>query len=254
MGDVVGFTDSFLLTDDETLIRGRSHWLRDIVTVAPDPDTALRLLLAGIAVRGLYSSPLRELDAALQKLRGVIAADVVIADARPEWLPLIESARHARRRLRFRYVKDGHAEAGDREIDPYIVYALGGHWYVEGKPVGEESAKRFRIDRISDAQVLDEEFAPPDVDIPEWFDLSAVEHSVRLRMPHDELVSIPQPHRIESSVELPDGLVEVDVTIAGDRRLDHLLVALSPQCEVTAPPELAARRSSYAAELLALYE
>ena len=255
MGDVVGFTDSFLLTPDEHLVRGSTHWLRDLVSVPPEPETALRLFLAGTAVRALRSSPEASLDSALQKLRGVISAEIVIADERPEWLPLVEQAWSSQRHLAFRYVKDGHSEASDREIEPHIVYSRWGHWYVMGRAVGDDSVKEFRIDRIISASLRDTEFEPPDeVEIPEWFDLSAVEHTIRLRLPERELVSVPQPHRIGEMVELRDGIVEVDVTVTGERRLDHLLVALGPECEVIGQPGLAARRRSYAAELLALYD
>ncbi len=254
MGELIGYTRSFLLTADEHLVLDESHWLRDVVSVPPEPDTAFRLLLAGTAASALASSTVPALESALAKLRSAISAEIVVADTRPYWLPLVEHARHARRRLRFRYVKDGHSEASDRDIEPHVVYSRWGHWYVEGRPVGEESSKMFRIDRIVDAEVCDEEFAPPDTaDIPEWFDLSAAERTVRLRLPESELRSLPRPHRLGEISELPDGIVEVDVVVTGERRLDHLLVVLGTECEVIGPPEAAARRRAHAAELIALY-
>lgn len=254
MGEVIGFTRSFLLTEDEHLVKGDFHWLRDLVSVPPDRETALRLLVAGTAVRALRQSPDTSLEKALGKLRGLISAEIVIADERPEWLPLVERAVHAHRRVRFRYVKYGHSDASDREIEPHVVYKRWEHWYVEGRPVGEESTKQFRIDRIIDAEELAEEFEPPDTgDILEWFDLSAVQRTLRLRLPESELESIPRPFQIGEKVELPGGIIEVDVTVAGDRHVDHVLVALGPECEVIGPPDLVARRREHAAELLALY-
>ncbi|MCZ7534998.1 MAG: WYL domain-containing protein [Acidimicrobiia bacterium] len=253
-GDVIGFTRSFLLTEDEHLVLDESHWLRDLVSVPPEPEAALRLLLAGSAASALAPAAVPPLDSALEKLRSALSAEVVVTDARPEWLPLVEHARRAHKRLRFRYVKDGHTEASDREIEPHIVFSKWGHWYVGGRPVGAETTPSFRIDRIISAEVSDEEFEPVDTPtIPEWFDLSAAEHSVRLRLPRGELTSLPRPHRLGEISELPDGLVEVEVVITGDRRLDHLLVILGPECEVLGPPKAIDRRRAYTEELLALY-
>jgi hypothetical protein len=48
-------------------------------------------------------------------------------------------------------------------------------------------------------------------------------------------------------------LVEVDIVVVGDRRLDYLLVTLDPDVEVVAPPEAQTRRREHAATLLAAY-
>lgn len=253
--EVVSFTDSFLLQPDEVLVKTADHWLRDLVSVPPEPETVLRLMLAATAVRALDSIPLPDLDSAIAKLRRVMSAEVVIADSEPEWLTVVDRAWRQHRRLRFRYVKDGHTDATDRVIEPHIVYSRWGHWYVEGLPAGEDSPKVFRVDRIVEAAVGDERFDPPgSVEVPDWFDLSAVEHTVRIRAPVDALASIPQPYRAGQQSTLPDGRVEVDVTIAGAQRLDHLLLVLAPECEILNPPSLSERRRALAEELLALYE
>jgi hypothetical protein len=44
------------------------------------------------------------------------------------------------------------------------------------------------------------------------------------------------------------------VTVAGDRRLDYLLVTLDPDVEIVSPPEARARQRTVATDLLALYE
>ena len=62
-----------------------------------------------------------------------------------------------------------------------------------------------------------------------------------------------RPHTVAHEVELPDGRVELDVTVAGDRRLDYLLVTLDPDVEIVSPPEARDRRRAVARELLAQY-
>ena len=97
-------------------------------------------------------------------------------------------------------------------------------------------------------------FDPPDdVVVPEWFDLSEHDRTVRVRMRSAALESLPAPHRLGLATELGDGRVELDVTVLGDRRVEQLLLCLEPDDEVVAPEEYAEMRRAHAARLLALY-
>jgi hypothetical protein len=93
-------------------------------------------------------------------------------------------------------------------------------------------------------------FEPPD-DLPEhdWFDLSAHERRLTIRVPVAILAALPQPHTVLSRVDQGDRTVRAEIQVAGDRQLDHLLVALGPNGEVIDPPEYAERRRRYALRL-----
>jgi predicted DNA-binding transcriptional regulator YafY len=69
----------------------------------------------------------------------------------------------------------------------------------------------------------------------------------------EQIDALPRATRIAERRELDDGLVEVDVVVTGERRLDHLLVILDPDVEVVAPDETRARQREHAAALLAAY-
>jgi hypothetical protein len=110
-------------------------------------------------------------------------------------------------------------------------------------------------DRVISARLGDIEFDPPDHDeIPEWFDLSEHARTVRVRMRADALESLPAPHQLGDPVEHDDGTVELDITVHGDRRLEHLLVSLPADAAVLAPPDAAERRRAHAARLLVAYD
>jgi hypothetical protein len=47
--------------------------------------------------------------------------------------------------------------------------------------------------------------------------------------------------------------VELDVSVTGDRRLDHLLLCLPASSEIVTPVEYGERRRALAARLLELY-
>lgn len=253
-GEIIGELSSFLLTENERIQRLEEHWLRDLASVPPDPDDALRLLLCATHFRALAPGRNPDLDRAIEKLQRVLAADVVVPVDRPPCLAVAEEAFHTRRTLRFRYVKDGHTDATEREVEPHLVFCRWGHWYVMGRAAGEDAVKEFRVDRMLDAALGGAAPEPPEeVAIPEWFDLEAHARTVRVRVAAADLEGLPQPHRLGGLRELADGRVEVDVSVNGQRRLEHLLVALGPEAEIVDPDDAAVRRA-HAAAILAVYD
>jgi predicted DNA-binding transcriptional regulator YafY len=94
---------------------------------------------------------------------------------------------------------------------------------------------------------------PPDTEIPDWFDLTEHERRVTLCLRTEQVDALPRTSRVVERREVDDDLVEVDVVVTGERRLDHLLVTLDPDVQVVAPEEARARQREHAAELLAAY-
>jgi predicted DNA-binding transcriptional regulator YafY len=245
---------SFLLTSDDVLaVQADGHWLRDLEAAPPDPDTALRLLLAGLAMQSVASEPTPGLDRALTKLRQVLSAELRIGVDRPAQLGVAQAAWRDGVSLRFRYVAEGADVVSEREAVPYRVFCKWGHWYFQGRELDEPEPKQFRVDRMVDAQLGEVTFdPPPDAEIPEWFDLAEFERTVTLRLTREQLAALPRPHRVEREADLADGRVETDVVVIGERRLDYLLVCLDPTVDVVTPGD-AARQRAHAARLLAWY-
>lgn len=249
--DFVDESWAFLLTEDDRLIVTEDHWLRTLASAPPDADTALRLLVAGLAMQSAAAAPTPDLDRAVDRLRSVVQASVEVAVPAPPGLAAAQAAWRDGRSLRFRYLADHATEPSDREVLPHGVFCTWGHWYVSGRALDAPDLKQFRVDRMTDVALGAVEFdPPPEADIPAWFDLAAHERTVRLRCAPQQLDAIPRPVTIGAVVELPDGRVEADVTISGDRRLDWVLVALDPSTEVVSPPEAVARRRDHARALL----
>ena len=252
--EIVSEEGAFLLTEDGRLMVEQEHWLRDLASEAPDPDTALRLLVAGLAFQSVATRPTPDLDRALTKLRAVVAARLRVSVERPPCLPAAQEAWREGRSLRFRYLPDAAEVATEREAVPHRVYCKWGHWYFQGREPGETEAKNFRVDRMLNAELGDVASDPPtDTDIPDWFDLREYERTITLRLAAAQLNALPRPHRVERAGTLDDGRVEADVTVIGERRLEYLLVCLDPDVEVVAPPEYRELQRSHAARLLAAY-
>lgn len=250
-GDLIMLTNAFLLDEHDVLQVDTGHWLRDWDAAAPSRDAALRLLVAATVYQAAGDVHSPALDRALEKLRQLVAIEMVLPVDRP---PCLEPALHALREgrsLRFRYVKWKDDVATDREVLPWDVFGLWGHWYVYGPEVGTERAKQWRVDRMDAAEMGTVAFdAPSEVTRPEWFDLSAERRRVTVRVPVALLAALPQPHTVVSRTEAPDGTVTAELEVAGDRQLDHLLVALGPDGEVVAPEAYARRRRERAHQLL----
>jgi len=253
-GDLVTKSSAFLLTEDDVLVLDQGHWLRNLAAHAPARETTLALFVAGTTMQAIATGPTPDLDAALAVLADEVAVTLRLPVARPPALDVVQEAWNVGRSVTVRYLSDGADEPRAREIMPWRVFAKWGHWYVHGLATDGTEPHYYRVDRMLDAALGNVHFDPPvDDDIPEWFDLSEHARTIRVRMRAATLESLPAPHELGDPTECADGEVELDITVHGDRRLDHLLVCLPADAVVLAPADADTRRRAHATRLLAAY-
>ncbi|MBM3675194.1 MAG: WYL domain-containing protein [Actinobacteria bacterium] len=252
-GELISHSSAFFLdVDNDVLQVDSGHWLRDWDASPPSRDAALRLLVAAATYQAEADRRSPDLDRALAKLRRLVAMEMVLSFETPPCLEVARRAWLAARSLRFRYVKWKDDQATEREVLPWDVYAQWGHWYVHGPEVAGGRPKQWRVDRMDGAELGDVTFErPEELDRPEWFDLTERQRRVTVRLPEPLLAALPQPHTVLSQEPDGDGFVRADLELAGDRHLDHLLVALGPDGEVLEPEEYRERRRAWAETLLA---
>jgi proteasome accessory factor B len=252
-GGLVTQSDCFLLDDNDVVSIHESHWLRDLEAGPPEPTTALRLLLAGVTMQAIAGHT-PHLDAALAKLRGAVACELYLPVDVPDALATVRETIKQRRSVEVEYRSERDDAARRRELLPHRLWSKWGHWYLTARDVNDSETKQFRVDRMLSARAGTMPFDPPDdVEIPDWFDLSDAERTVRVRIRRDALESLLSPHRLGEPTDVGDGAVELDVTVMGDRRLEHLLVSLPADAEVVGPVEYAELRREHARRLLARY-
>jgi predicted DNA-binding transcriptional regulator YafY len=145
-------------------------------------EEGLGLVLGLLAARGLgLAGTAPAVEGALAKLervmpealRGQVQAlqeTVSIAVVRPrasarsEALLTLAAAVGERRRVRLRY-RSGRPRETEREVDPYGVMHREGYWYAVGYCHLRGGMRLFRLDRVLEAEMLDETFArPADID------------------------------------------------------------------------------------------
>lgn len=225
------------------------------------PDQALALLYAGASVLKLpEADPEGVLARGVAKLAAVLgidldtALDVDLGGAPPEILATLRQAVAERRRVHLDYYSYGRDTRSRRDVDPYLVHAEQGSLYLYGHCHSARAERRFRVDRIAAATLLDEPFeAPSEVPATGLFQPDAEDPRVVLRLaPTARWVTETYP--TEGVEERSDGTLDVTLAVAATPWLERLLVNLGAQATVVdAPVELQGAASRAAARILARY-
>jgi proteasome accessory factor C len=219
---------------------------------------AIALLVMGraiAAVPGFEEAP--SLRAALTKLeRAVLPSDapaardvvgrieVELSSAGAELLGGLRAATDERARLHVTYYSQGRAELTERDLDPLLLFAAQGNWYLAAFDHASGEERNFRVDRLQrwrrtgetferpegfDAARYGERalFTPSARDVEAAVDVSAAAGWVREFVPHD---------REES---LADGWTRVYLRTPHLQWLVRLLLSAGSSARAAAPPELA---------------
>jgi proteasome accessory factor C len=226
------------------------------------PDQAVALLSAGASVLAL---PGADADGVLArgvaKLAAVLGVDadqvldVDLGGSDPEILDTLRRAVREHRRIHLDYWSYGRDTRTERDVDPYLVHAEDGALYLLAHCHRAGGERRFRVDRINRAELLDEVFDPP-AKAPTTarvFQADAEDPRVTLRLA-PEARWVVDAYPIEDRTELDDGGVEVTLAIAAEPWLARLLVNLGPLAEVLdAPGDLRQAGRRAAERVLARY-
>jgi proteasome accessory factor C len=148
--------------EDEVIVQ-----MADYFSAAPNLTAAesLAVLSAGMTVLASGQGS-DELASAVDKLGRALLPDaddmlIVDMDAEPELAGrLRDSAAHGRV-VEIEYTGLARGQHTVRKIEPWIVYASMGNWYVQAHCQRAGGERVFRLDRIRRAEVTEERFIPP---------------------------------------------------------------------------------------------
>ncbi len=73
---------------------------------------------------------------------------------------LISNAISENKTIRFNYRSKSDERVTDRKIDPYLIVFYRDHWNVIGFSHKRDAVRNFVLDRMSDTEILDQEFVP----------------------------------------------------------------------------------------------
>lgn len=148
--------------EDEVIVDMADYFARPVRLTAAE---ALMMLSAGLAVQS-SGAEVPALDSAVAKLQAAVVPDdaslAVELAAEPELVPTLRSAAAKRRVVDLTYTAIGSGKTTERAIEPWQVFSTMGNWYVTGhcRLAGEQ--RIFRVDRVRNAEVTDEEFPQPE--------------------------------------------------------------------------------------------
>lgn len=185
----------------------------------------------------------------LGRTPGNAAAEAVVRDG---------VARH--RALRLTYYSASRDAVGRRDIDPMRLLLVDGSTYLEAWCRRAEGVRMFRLDRVDDAEVLDEPSSPPPTATPREVPTDAAD----LLTPDDrqQLVAlrlspaarwVAEYYPMEDVVADDDGGARVQMRYGDRAWMVRLLLGLGEHVEVLWPADLAAARADRAGEALAAY-
>lgn len=254
----------------------------DTVTVVYDAGLSRPLRLSGpeaatlaVALRALADAPgvvdtdavqraLAKIEQASGRSDDPSAETVAVGmgrtpgNARAEATVRDAVARH--RALRLTYYSASRDAVGRRDVDPMRLMMVDGSTYLEAWCRRAEGVRMFRLDRVDDAEILDEPARPPadaelrDVpaDATGLLAPDAGRQVAALRLA-PEARWVAEYYPMEDVVADDDGSARVRMRYGDRAWMVRLLLGLGETVEVLWPPELAAERADRAREALAAY-
>jgi proteasome accessory factor C len=163
-----------------------------------------------------------------------------------------------RHRVRITYYSSGRDEMTERQIDPLLVCASLGYWYVIALDHMSGEERTFRVDRIRDAFPTEEVFEPPAGFDPSryaqgpFFTPSAHDLVVSLELDPDA-AWIREVVRYDREEELSGGRFRIELRTAHFAWLVRLLLSAGEAAHVLEPADLRDAVRDAAARALALY-
>ena len=231
---------------------------RVYASMLPSLDRPLRLTPAeavAVVVAGQAAAAAGELDetlaSALAKLAKVLgiepgeAVDVQLGSVDTSILELLRAGIAGARQVRIRHYAEGRDQAAWRTVDPWSVASAGGSWYLWGHDHDRDATRSFRVDRILEAELLDEAATAA----PEGtaLDLSVGADAPLVTLELDASGAwVAEAYPVEDAEVLADGRLRITLRVSGRAWLERLLLRLGPAARVVDGPDdlLGAGRSA----------
>jgi proteasome accessory factor C len=262
-GDMID-VDMEALEDDGIVRISNAECLTRPLRLAPAEALALIVALralaesAGPRQREPVDRALAKIEAAAgERSAQAAAVDVQLDTGDPEIREAVDQALRDARQLHLSYYVESRDETTERVADPLRLVYFEGRPYLEAWCHRAQETRLFRVDRITAAQVLETPAEPP-TDVA----LIDVSRGAFRPDPDDPIAVLDlEPaarwvadyYPVESTIELDDGRLRIELRYADARWLHRLVMRLSGTARVVEPAALADAVRRSAAESLANY-
>ena len=152
------------IDEDEVVVELADYFANPVRLTPPE---ALSLLASGMALLSTGQAP-DALHSAVEKLQRVVIGDdeeqLVVDLAEPPFVAELRAAAAEHRVVRLVYTALATGKTTSREVEPWLVFATMGNWYVRGHCRFAGSERVFRIDRIRELETTAAKFPAPVVE------------------------------------------------------------------------------------------
>jgi len=192
-------------------------------------------------------------------------AERVVTDGAPDpaLLDALGDALHRRKSVRFTYRSMHRDETAARDVDPWGLAFLSGHWYLIGRDHAADQLRQFRVSRISAPEVNRANEQSRDFAVPTDFDLAThVQSKQAWELGDAEVREVIVRFTVATGVTLP--AMQLGHEVDGDctrrrfrvRRPDTFalwILGFAGDARIESPAELAAQVRTLAGHTLARY-
>ena len=215
-------------------------------------------------------SALEKLGRALLPQEGGVAEltkriKVQLESGEAQWLELLREAITDRRAVDLEYYTYSRDALTRRRVEPHLVFASVGHWYMSGYCHLAQDKRMFRLDRIKSLELTEERFDEPsdaDAELPPplFYVPGPDDISVKLRATTEiaewlsEYGGAFPPLPVQSSRDIRGGKRELVFRTSALEWVEKLLLRFGDDIEVLEPAELAESTREAAKRILALYQ
>ncbi len=242
------------IDDDEVVVDTADYFER-----APrlTPTEALSMLAAGMAVMAMgQGSP--ALESAVDKLAATVAPDTgdglaVDVDVEPELVGPLRTAARDHRVVDITYTSLARGETTRRSVEPWAVFTSLGNWYLTGYCRLAAGERIFRLDRIRELEVGEEEFTPPDTPPEPEVRYTPSDDDVRCRIALDEDARWVLDYYPVEVVEDSGERVTIDFSASDPSVAARLLLRLGARARLVDGTEVEAALREVGGRILARY-
>lgn len=186
------------------------------------------------------------------------AVDVQLESGPPGHIGALRSALEERKRIRIEYFSASTGEMAEREVDPWLLYAALGRWYLIAWDHGRKDERMFRVDRIKSVRMLDAEANPPD-------DLDVERYAGAFRSDPDQSVAsieispraarwFEEYYPVRSATTTDDGWRAIELGFTSVEWVARLVLSLGNDVRAVRPPGLAGATRELAGKILERYQ
>ncbi len=243
--------------DGAITIRMADHFARPLRLTRQEALAVHVRAMELLATPGVPEAP--ALERAVAKLTaslgGPAAIEAAAVGTPPPLLDEVRSAVAARWRIRIDYAAASSGERAWRTVEPEVVFASAGHWYVPAWDVEADAERVFRVDRIAAVEDTDQSFDPRGLEGAGRALYTRSDADVEVRLLLQPPARWVAEYYVTTDVtERDGGAVEVTLPSRQLAWIARLLLRLGPDAEVVAPVALRDEVRSLARDALAVYD